>query len=370
MFTASDHLYMSRALQLAERGLYTTSPNPRVGCVIVNQQKIVGEGAHLKSGEPHAEVYALQQAGALAKGATAYVTLEPCSHHGRTPPCADALLKAGIKTVIAAMVDPNPLVAGQGLAYLQSQGIATQSGLMQTQAQALNPGFVTRMVHQKPWIRCKVAASLDGKTAMENGHSQWVTSEAARQDVQHWRARSCAMLTGVGTVLADNPRLTVRDMPNARQPLRVVVDSTLRTPIEAHILQDSPTLIAYAQDPQQRAQQLKDLGVMLFHAPNAQGKVCLATLLRHLASLQMNEVMVEAGQCLNGALMALKLIDELIMYYAPKLMGGAAHNMFAMPSLLHMDQAIQLDIQDIRQFGPDIRLIAQPQYHHALPYVD
>ena len=347
MFTASDHLYMSRALQLAERGLYTTSPNPRVGCVIVNQQKIVGEGAHLKAGEPHAEVHALQQAGALAKGATAYVTLEPCSHHGRTPPCADALLKAGVKTVIAAMVDPNPLVSGQGLAYLQSQGIATQSGLMQTQAKALNPGFVTRMVHQKPWVRCKVAASLDGKTAMENGHSHWVTSEAARQDVQHWRARSCAMLTGVGTVLADNPRLTVRDIPNARQPLRVVVDSTLRTPIEAHILQDSPTLIAYAQDPQQRAQQLKDLGVMLFHAPNAQGKVCLATLLRHLASLQMNEVMVEAGQCLNGALMALKLIDELIMYYAPKLMGGAAHNMFAMPSLQHMDQAIQLDIQDI-----------------------
>jgi diaminohydroxyphosphoribosylaminopyrimidine deaminase / 5-amino-6-(5-phosphoribosylamino)uracil reductase len=370
MFTASDHFYMSRALQLAERGLYTTSPNPRVGCVIVNQQKIVGEGAHLKAGEPHAEVHALQQAGALAQGATAYVTLEPCSHHGRTPPCADALLKAGVKTVIAAMVDPNPLVAGQGLAYLQSQGIATQSGLMQTQAQALNPGFVARMLHQTPWVRCKVAASLDGKTAMENGHSQWVTSDAARQDVQHWRARSCAMLTGVGTVLADNPRLTVRDMPNARQPLRVVVDSQLRTPLDAHILQDSPTLIAYAQDPQQRAQQLMDVGVMLFHAPNAQGKVCLATLLRHLASLQMNEVMVEAGQCLNGALIALKLIDELIMYYAPKLMGGAAHNMFALPSLQHMNQAIQLNIQDIRQFGPDIRLIAQPQYHHASPYVD
>ena len=362
MFSASDHSYMRRALQLAERGLYTTTPNPRVGCVIVNQQKIVGEGTHLKAGEPHAEVHALQQAGALAHGATAYVTLEPCSHHGRTPPCAEALVKAGIKTVIAAMVDPNPLVAGQGLSYLQSQGVKTSSGLMQAQAQALNPGFIARMAHQKPWVRCKVAASLDGKTAMENGHSQWITSDAARLDVQHWRARSCVVMTGVGTVLADNPRMSVRTLPNARQPLRVVVDSQLRTPLEAMILQDAPTLIAFAQDTKQRAQQFIDLGVMLFHAPDETGKVCLTTLLRHLASLQMNEVMVEAGQGLNGALMAQQLIDELILYYAPKIMGGPAHNMFAQPILSHMHQAIPLNIQDVRQFGADIRMIAQPVY--------
>ncbi|OYY48365.1 MAG: riboflavin biosynthesis protein RibD [Methylophilales bacterium 28-44-11] len=365
MFSASDHFYMSRALQLAERGLYTTSPNPRVGCVIVNHQKIVGEGAHLKAGEPHAEVHALQQAGVLAQGATAYVTLEPCSHHGRTPPCANALLKAGIKTVIAAMVDPNPLVAGQGLSYLQSQGVETRSGLMKTQAAALNPGFITRMAHQKPWVRCKVAASLDGKTAMENGHSQWITSDAARLDVQHWRARSCAVMTGVGTVLADNPQFTVRAFrafPDARQPLRVVVDSHLRTPLDAIILQNTPILIAYADDTQHRAQQFIDLGVMLFHAPDQTGKVCLATLLRHLASLQMNEVMVEAGLGLNGALMAQHLVDELILYYAPKLMGAAAHGMFALPSMSHMNQAVQLNIQDVRQIGPDIRLIAQPVY--------
>ncbi|OZA04592.1 MAG: riboflavin biosynthesis protein RibD [Methylophilaceae bacterium 17-44-8] len=362
MFSASDHFYMSRALQLAERGLYTTSPNPRVGCVIVNHQKIVGEGAHLKAGEPHAEVHALQQAGVLAQGATAYVTLEPCSHHGRTPPCANALLKAGIKTVIAAMVDPNPLVAGQGLSYLQSQGVETRSGLMKTQAAALNPGFITRMAHQKPWVRCKVAASLDGKTAMENGHSQWITSDAARLDVQHWRARSCAVMTGVGTVLADNPQFTVRAFPDARQPLRVVVDSHLRTPLDAIILQNTPILIAYADDTQHRAQQFIDLGVMLFHAPDQTGKVCLAMLLRHLASLQMNEVMVEAGLGLNGALMAQHLVDELILYYAPKLMGAAAHGMFALPSMSHMNQAVQLNIQDVRQIGPDIRLIAQPVY--------
>jgi diaminohydroxyphosphoribosylaminopyrimidine deaminase/5-amino-6-(5-phosphoribosylamino)uracil reductase len=365
MFSASDHFYMSRALQLAERGLFTTSPNPRVGCVIVNQQKMVGEGAHLKAGEPHAEVYALQQAGALAQGATAYVTLEPCSHHGRTPPCAEALVKAGVKKVIVAMVDPNPLVAGQGLAYLQSQGVTTQSGLMQTQAAGLNPGFVSRMVHQKPWVRCKVAASLDGKTAMENGHSQWVSSDAARLDVQHWRARSCAMLTGIGTVLADNPRLTVRDIPNARQPLRVIVDSQLRTPLDAQILGGAPTLIAYAHDAQQHAQLFADLGVMLLKIPNVHGNVCLETLLSHLASMQVNEVMAEAGHRLNGALLAQQLVNEFILYYAPKLMGGFAQNMFALPSGQHMNQAIGLNIQDVRQFGPDVRVLAQPLYPQA-----
>lgn len=362
MFSALDHLYMQRALHLAERGLYTTTPNPRVGCVIVNQQQIVGEGAHLKAGEPHAEVYALRQAGDRAKGATAYVTLEPCGHHGRTPPCADALLQAGVSKVIAAMVDPNPLVAGKGLAYLQAHGVETQHGLMEAQAKALNPGFISRMAQQMPWVRCKIAASLDGKTAMENGHSQWITTEASRLDVQYWRAQSCAILTGIGTVLADNPLLTVRTTPDARQPLRVVVDSQLRMPLDARIAQEGACLIAYATDAQQRAADWLERGVALFQAPNAHGQVCLNTLLRHLAQLQMNEVMVEAGQGLNGALMAHELVDELLLYYAPKLMGGQAQSMLAMPSLTHMAQAVDLTITDIRQLGADIRVRALPHY--------
>ncbi len=362
MFSALDHQYMQRALQLSARGLYTTTPNPRVGCVIVNQQQIVGEGAHLKAGEPHAEVYALRQAGALARGATAYVTLEPCSHHGRTPPCADALLEAGVTKVVAAMVDPNPLVAGKGLAYLQAHGVETQHGLMEAQAKALNPGFISRMAKQLPWVRCKIAASLDGKTAMENGHSQWITSEAARLDVQYWRAQSCAILTGIGTVLADNPQLTVRTTPDARQPLRVVVDSQLRMPLDARIAQDGACLIAYATDNQQRAAEWLHRGVALLQAPDAHGRVCLSTLLRHLAQLQMNEVMVEAGQSLNGALMSQELVNELLLYYAPKLMGGQAQNMLAMPSLTHMSQAVDLTITDIRQLGADIRIRALPNY--------
>lgn len=362
MFSVLDHQYMQRALHLAERGLYTTTPNPRVGCVIVNQQQVVGEGAHLKAGESHAEVYALRQAGALARGATAYVTLEPCSHHGRTPPCADALLQAGVCKVVAAMVDPNPLVAGKGLAYLQAHGVETLHGLMETQAKALNPGFISRMVRQMPWVRCKIAASLDGKTAMENGHSRWITSEAARLDVQHWRARSCAILTGIGTVLADNPQLNVRTTPDARQPLRVVVDSQLRMPKDARVAQDGSVLIVYANDSLQQASYWVDQGVALLQAPDIHGQVCLNTLLRHLAQLQMNEVMVEAGPGLNGALMARQLVDELLLYYAPKLMGGQARNMLAMPSLTHMAQAVDLTITDIRQLGADIRVLALPHY--------
>lgn len=362
MFSALDHLYMQRALHLAERGLYTTTPNPRVGCVIANQQQIVGEGAHLKAGEPHAEVFALRQAGELANGATAYVTLEPCSHHGRTPPCADALLKAGVSKVIAAMVDPNPLVAGKGLAYLQAHGVETQYGLMEAQAKTLNPGFISRMVRNMPWVRCKIAASLDGKTAMENGHSQWITSDAARLDVQHWRARSCAILTGIGTVLVDNPELTVRTSTDARQPLRVVADSQLRMPKDARITQNGDTLIVYAQDSLQHASYWVDQGVALLQAPDKHGQVCLNTLLRHLAQLQMNEVMVEAGQGINGALIAHQLVNQLLLYYAPKLMGGQAHNMLAMPSLTHMSQAINLKVTDIRQLGADIRVLAIPEY--------
>jgi diaminohydroxyphosphoribosylaminopyrimidine deaminase/5-amino-6-(5-phosphoribosylamino)uracil reductase len=356
MFTSSDHFFMTHALRLAEQGLYSTMPNPRVGCVIVKDGVIVGEGAHLKAGEPHAEIHALRQAGDGAKGATAYVTLEPCNHHGRTPPCTDALIKAGVSKVISAMQDPNPLVAGQGLARLSALGIDTQSGLMQSQAETLNLGFISRMTKNLPIVRSKIATSLDGKTALANGESQWITGEAARTDVQYWRARSCAILTGVGTVLKDNPSLTIREIYIDRQPLRIVVDSFLRTPVNAKILQNGRTLIAFAFDSEDRAQYLFEAGAELLCIPNDTGKVCLKSLLSHLANNEINEVLIEAGAGINGALLEQNLIDELIIYYAPKIMGGDAISMFSMSPIHHMQQAINLDVIDMRQFGADFRL--------------
>jgi diaminohydroxyphosphoribosylaminopyrimidine deaminase / 5-amino-6-(5-phosphoribosylamino)uracil reductase len=364
-FSANDHTYMTRALQLAEQGLYTTMPNPRVGCVIVKDGKIIGEGAHLKAGEPHAEVFALRQAGEQAKDATLYVTLEPCSHTGLTPPCSQAIIDAGVAKVIAAMQDPNPQVSGNGLVHLQANNIKTATGLMEKQAQDLNPGFISRMMRQLPFVRSKIAASLDGKTALNNAVSQWITGEAARADVQHWRARSCAILTGVGTVLADDPSMTVRSMPATSmdvglQPMRIIVDSTLKTPPNAKILQGGKVLIAFAKASQKRQAQLLAIGAELLCIPNTEGKVCLKTLLSHLASCEINEVLVEGGEGLNGALMAQNLIDELLIYYAPKLMGGAGKSMFAMPAFTNMKQAIDLQILDMRQIGADIRVRAKP----------
>jgi len=360
MFSGLDHAMMAQALRLAEQGLYTTSPNPRVGCVIVKDGVIVGQGAHVKAGEPHAEVYALQQAGDQANGADVYVTLEPCSHFGRTPPCADALIKAGIRRVIAAMEDPNPKVAGSGLARLQAHGIETSSGLMKAQAEALNPGFISRMTRNQPFVRSKLAASLDGRTALTNGESKWITGEAARLDVQHWRARSCAILTGIGTVLADDPQMNVRGIETPRQPLRVVIDSQLRIPLTAKILQGGNVMVAYANGDQAKIESLAKLGVQSIKLPAANGSVCLQSLLTHLASVQINEVMVEAGQGLNGALLAQNLIDELLIYYAPVLLGSDAKGMFGIPMLNNMQQRMQLDILDTRQIGQDIRVRAKP----------
>jgi diaminohydroxyphosphoribosylaminopyrimidine deaminase/5-amino-6-(5-phosphoribosylamino)uracil reductase len=370
-FTAADHIYMTRALQLAEQGLYTTMPNPRVGCVIVKDGKIIGEGAHLKAGEPHAEVFALRQAGEQAKGATLYVTLEPCSHTGRTPPCSQTIIDAEVSKVVAAMQDPNPQVSGNGLAALKSHHIEVATGLMQAQAEALNPGFISRMTKNLPFVRSKIAASLDGKTALNNGASQWITSEPARLDVQHWRARSCAILTGVGTVLADDPSMTVRNnsknnVPASRmditsQPMCIIIDSALKTPPNAKILQGGNVLIAFAKTSQKKQAQLLATGAELLCIPNAEGKVCLKTLLSHLASREINEVLVEGGEGLNGALLAQNLIDELLIYYAPKLMGGAAKSMFAMPALTEMNQTINLNIIDVRHIGVDIRIRAKPR---------
>lgn len=360
MFSAADHQYMAQALRLAERGLYTTTPNPRVGCVIVKDGKLVGEGWHERAGGPHAEVHALRQAGAAAQGADVYVTLEPCSHHGRTPPCAQALVDAGVRRVVAAMGDPNPRVDGGGLALLRTHGIATSCGLMEAQARQLNPGFIARMTRGRPWFTLKIAASLDGRTALANGVSQWITGPAARGDVQRRRARSCAILTGIGTVLADDPRMTVRELDIGRQPLRVVVDSRLRIPLDSKILQGGSTLIACLPGQAQKAEQLRALGATVLDLPASEGQVCLTSLLQALAAHEINEVLVEAGTTLNGALLRLGLVDELLLYYAPTLLGADARGMFALPELTEMSQRVDLDILSLDQVGQDIRVRARP----------
>ena len=356
---------MTFALRLAAQGLYTTQPNPRVGCVIVKNNQIVGQGAHLKAGEPHAEVYALQDAGVNAKGADAYVTLEPCNHHGRTPPCVDALINAGVRRVVVAMQDPNPMVAGNGIKRLQAQGIEVEVGLMEDESKSLNLGFVSRMTSTLPYVRCKVAASLDGRTALNNGKSLWITGEPARLDVQHWRAQSCAIVTGIGTVLIDNPSMNVRLENISRQPLRVIVDSKLQTPVDCKILNPDlltpgPVLIAYAHDAYDKANALTAIGAELLHLPDANGQVDLHALIANLASRGVNEVLLEAGQGLNGAFLQAGLIDEFIFYYAPKLMGADAKAMFAIPELTEMQQATGLQIFDVRQIGQDIRIRATP----------
>lgn len=360
-FTAVDHGMMGRALQLAENGLWTTSPNPRVGCVLVRDGWIVGEGWHEKAGEPHAEVHALRAAGPKARGATAYVTLEPCSHHGRTPPCAEALIAAGVSRVVAAMTDPNPLVAGKGLALLQAAGIETSSGLLENEANELNIGFVSRMTRGRPWLRLKAAASLDGKTALNNGVSQWITGPEARRDGHRWRARACAILTGIGTVRDDDPQLNVREVDTPRQPLRVVVDSKLETPLSARILQGGQVLIAGAVDDVARQAALRAAGAEVLILPNAQGKVELKTLLEELGRRGINEVHAEAGFKLNGSLLREGLVDELLLYLAPCLIGHDASGLFNLPELTSLDGKQRLQVRDLRQIGADIRVLARPQ---------
>lgn len=358
-FTAVDHGMMARALQLAERGLWTTSPNPHVGCVLVRDGEIVGEGWHEKAGEAHAEVNALRAAGDKARGATAYVTLEPCSHHGRTPPCAEALIAAGVYRVVAAMCDPNPLVAGRGIALLQATGIEAACGLLECEARELNIGFVSRMTRGRPWLRLKAAASLDGKTALNNGVSQWITGPEARRDGHRWRARACAVLTGIGTVRDDDPQLNVRDLDTPRQPLRVVVDSRLETPLTARVLQGGPVLIAGAVDDAGKSEALRAAGAEVLILPNAAGKVELKDLLEELGRRGINEVHAEAGFKLNGSLMREGLVDELLLYLAPCLIGHDASGLFNLPELTTLSDKRLLQIRDLRQIGEDIRLIAR-----------
>lgn len=372
MNPAVDHEFMARALRLAERGLYTTMPNPRVGCVLVRDAQVVGEGAHERAGEPHAEVHALTAAGDRARGSTAYVTLEPCSHHGRTGPCADALIKAGVRRVVVAMTDPNPQVSGAGATRLRAAGVEVTIGLLQQQAEALNPGFIRRMRDGRPWVRCKMAMSLDGRTAKASGASRWITGEAARRDVQRWRARSCAIMTGVGTVLSDDPRLTVRWQDLAaddglparapdRQPLRVVVDTTLRTPASARLLAEpGTTLIATGSEDTATHAVMARSGARIAVFPLIDGQVDIDEMLRYLARHGINEVLLEAGATLAGAMVRRGLVDEWVIYVAPTLMGSDARPLVTLAGLDAMADNLALRIRDIRPIGDDWRIIALP----------
>jgi diaminohydroxyphosphoribosylaminopyrimidine deaminase/5-amino-6-(5-phosphoribosylamino)uracil reductase len=359
-FSAVDHGHMAHALRLAERGLYTTQPNPRVGCVIAHGDEVVGTGFHQRAGEPHAEVFALRAAGERARGATAYVTLEPCAHHGRTPPCVDALIAAGIERVVVATEDPFPQVAGRGIGKLRAAGITVETGLMREAARELNVGFFSRIERGRPFVRVKLAMSLDGRTALANGESKWITGEAARADVQRWRARSSAILSGSGTVLADNPHLTVR-LPEGEvftPPLRVLLDRQLRTPSGSHVLDGSaPTLLLHGAA-------THGMGGMDGHLARVERAVIpmlpdgldLHAVLALLAARGCNEVHVEAGPTLCGALFAAGLVDELLLYIAPLLLGDGAQGLLHLPVLTDMAARWRLHCVDQRMLGNDWRL--------------
>ncbi len=362
----NDRVWMNRALQLAERGLYTTHPNPRVGCVLVVDAKVVGEGWHERAGGPHAEVVALRAAGDLAQGATAYVTLEPCAHTGRTGPCARALIEAGVRRVVAAHQDPNPDVAGRGFAILQEAGIEVSVGVLEAQARALNPGFLRRMQEGLPWVRLKTASSLDGRTAMANGQSKWITAAAARSDVQRWRARSDAILTGVGTILADDPELTLRpelwsecSAPERLQPWRVVMDTHLRTPVQARLFRTEPerVMILHGAGPWEHQPGDYPEGVVLHGF--AETALDPWDVLRWLAAHSIQEILLEAGATLAGSFMRAGLVNEWVMYQALTLLGSTARPLLEW-SMQDMSEQRRMSLLDVRQVGDDLRMILRP----------
>ena len=374
LLTSADYAFMAQALRLAELGLYTTMPNPRVGCVLVKDGKVMGEGWHIRAGEGHAEVNALSAAGEHAKGATAYVTLEPCNHTGKTGPCSHALVTAGIVRVVYGMEDPNPLVAGRGLDYLRDAGIQVSGPLLEDDARALNLGFIKRMERKLPLVRCKLGMSLDGRTAMSSGESQWVTGKKARADVQRLRARSCAIITGVDTVLLDNASLTVRvdelELPNAqdaavKQPLRVVLDSSLRLTRNAKILAQETAILLVHNGSIDNEDKLTGWPeyVELLALPANDGRINLTALLIELAKRQCNEVLVESGATLAASFLRRGLLDEVIIYMAPKLLGSNARPLFDLP-LNTMSSALPLKIRDIRAVGTDWRITVTPDMEH------
>ena len=359
MFSAADHEFMGQALALAGRGLYTSTPNPRVGCVVVREGAVVGTGWHEKAGLEHAEVLALKAAGERARGATLYLNLEPCSHHGRTPPCVDAVIAAGIRRMVAAVQDPNPKVAGSGFAKLRAAGIAVEQGLREEEARELNVGFFARMRRGRPWVRMKIAASLDGRTALANGKSQWITGEAARADGHRWRARACAVLAGFGTVRDDDPQLNVRGIDTPRQPLKIVVDSKFETSPGARLLKDGKTLVVGAVNDLKKITALHAMGAETVVIPNERGKVELFKLMQELARRELNEIHVEAGTRLNGSLLQAGVVDELLVYLAPSLIGDSGRGMFSLPELTELSQAAPLKIREIERLGTDLRILAR-----------
>jgi diaminohydroxyphosphoribosylaminopyrimidine deaminase / 5-amino-6-(5-phosphoribosylamino)uracil reductase len=352
-FSAFDEAMMRRALALAENGLFTTTPNPRVGCVIARDGTSVAEGWHERAGQPHAEALALSRAGALAEGATVYVNLEPCSHYGRTPPCAGALINARVARVVAAIRDPNPQAARGGEALLAS-GIRFEHGLLESEARELNLGFLSRVQRGRPWVRLKIAATLDGRTALPNGASQWITGPQARSDGHRWRARACAVLTGIGTVTADDPQMTVREVVTPRQPLRIIVDSRLETPRNAKILQGAKVLIFAAKAGP--APENAEVVVL----PNAQGKVELPRMLEELGRRGINELHVEAGFRLNGSLVREGCVDEFLIYLNPSFLGDGAQGMLDLPALSALDDRLKLKTLSLDRLGEDLRLLVRP----------
>ncbi|MEW8644493.1 MAG: bifunctional diaminohydroxyphosphoribosylaminopyrimidine deaminase/5-amino-6-(5-phosphoribosylamino)uracil reductase RibD [Candidatus Thiodiazotropha endolucinida] len=369
MNSALDQRFMARAIQLARLGWYGTHPNPRVGCLIVKEGEVIAEGYHRRAGEPHAERNALAKAGVAASGATAYVTLEPCCHHGRTPPCTEALIESGVKRVVVGMPDPNPLVAGQGLELLRQAGIQVTEGVMRPQVEALNPGFIKRMIHGLPYIRCKMAMSLDGRTAMADGESQWITSPAARVDVQKLRAQSAAILTGVGTLLADDPSMNVRlsamelgleEGVPIPHPVRVVLDPELATPGDAKMLGlPGPTLIICSDEQPVHGAALEAAGAQIVRLPGDKQRLDLHQVIRFLGEQEINEVLLESGATLAGAMLEQGLVDELIIYQAPHLMGNKGRGLFLLPGIARMADRIALQVTDLRQVGTDIRITAR-----------
>ena len=368
-FSLQDHQFMQRAIYLAKRGHYTTSPNPRVGCVIVLNGEVVGEGFHEISGQGHAEVHALKQAGAKAKGATAYVTLEPCSHFGLTPPCAEALIKAQVGHVIAAMVDPNPQVSGRGLERLKSAGITTEFGLLEQDARDLNPGFIRLMTTKLPYVRCKLAASLDGKTAMASGESQWITSDHAREDVQRLRAQSCGVICGADSVIFDDAKMTVRwnalgELKNSyeeakvRQPIRIVIDSKNRLTPDLAIFKTASKIILIRTSIENEQTWPHFVEQVVISKAKDSEQISLKHLLIYLAQQGLNDILIESGAKLAGAFMSENLVDELILYQAPKLIGSEGKSLVDIPAILQLSEAKDLNITDISMVGKDIRITA------------